>query len=280
MGKLLSPAIAFICALGGLSFLFLTPVSLTEIIILLIVFVVLFPLLFFASKKLRPLKITKVALIIISMLSCAFSVTVASKLIINTLLLDKTYYPLIALVTLLLAALIAISKNEAVKSVSLICSLAVSLIFIITILLSLIDTDFSAVAPVKFSIGLPFLICVYGCLDMCLTFKITKNKMPFNYLIGAAAAFLILLVSALSAMSVLSHNVYHTLDMPIIRLWQSTYIASFINRFEIVTLTALYTVTAVKSGLVFTYAIKNITPKYRFLTIFITSAFVIALSFL
>ena len=96
------------------------------------------------------------------------------------------------------------------------------------------------------------------------------------FVIGSALMPLYLLITVFLSISVLSSKIYCSLDTPIITMWQSCYVASFIDRFETVVICALFVVCVAKAGILLK-CVFDIFSAYRPLAFVVFSLSVIPL---
>ncbi|MBQ8605620.1 MAG: hypothetical protein IJ408_02685 [Clostridia bacterium] len=277
INKLFTPCLAFVCVLGGLSTIFTSSVNATALAIMLVAYILVATLGFYICKYLRPLKITKIAVSVWSLLSCSFSVTVAADLVVRASVLHKDYFPFVVIMTAAFCVIFALSPRTPVKSVTLVCAGVSLLAFIVIIILSVLDTDFSYPELPSPTVGDFFPVSLVAILDVFLIFKMSKHKTPISYLAGGICAFVLLLVITLVSVSVLSPKTYYSLESPLLKLWQSTYITSFINRFEIVSVTALYLITALKAAIVLRPCLENSNARLK--PVLVISVFLLCIPF-
>ena len=263
-------SMTFLCVLGGLCPVFLSNVSISTLAVLLVISVVFVLFAFYAYGYLRPLGITKIAACIFSLLSCSVTLCIGAKLLIAAKVLDKSYLMFVLLLGTITAAFFAVSKISAIKSVSLIFSVLVLSALILSLVLCLLDTDFLPPDTGNIDLKMLALLSILAISDIVVIFPISKSKSPLPFIVGTLCAFAVTGAFVTCALCVLSPAVYRAQDTPLLALLQSAYIASFVNRFEIVSVSILQISCVIKSGLTLAAAVRFVPRKYTaFIPIFV-----------
>ena len=254
MNFALESSLSFIIVFAGLSSLFLQRANFLNVVLLVAIFILFTIFSFYFVKKLKDTPFLNAVKITLAVISSAFSLYFAANVAIESGLLQKEFYPLVLVTTSLLPVCAMLSDKIPIKNISFICTTLAVAVFIIICVLSIVDTEFSKPILVKpdFKNILPFLY--FSVFDIVFLLCKSKNKTPLAYVFGGALAFGFYLVFILIAKSVLSYDVYISLEMPLLRLWQSTFITSFVNRFEVIAMSFVYLLCALKSGIILKFA--------------------------
>ncbi len=260
--NLICASFGFICVCGGMSLLFIGRANITTVALIFPIFALMAVLAFYGYKNLRKTKFLKIIICVWSVISCSVSTILASKLVTYTGVLDNSHFVLLIFLTIALAVSVSVSKKDAVKSVALIISSFATIVFLTIIALSLIDTSFSMPVIVKPEFEMLLPLAYLSVADVIFIIPFCDSKTPVSVIAGGGISVLFFLVIITIALSVLTNDVYYAVEMPLVKLWQSTFIPSFVNRFEIVSLTNLYLLTAFKCGVILYSSVKICKRKY------------------
>lgn len=243
MNKARTFSISFCFAMSGLALLLVSSADpVTTLIPLFLSPLLLFLYIRFSKPK-------KSLLALSSICSFCYSAVFASELTVKAGVLSKDCLYLVLILTCLCSLAIAFSNRFSQRYTALCTVLIASVILALVFLLSLVDTNFS---PLSFgSVKKDFLLqfVVFSSVDSFLVLPLLKNEPRFAIL-GSVVPPLYMFALTLAAVSVLSSEVFFNIEFPLIRLWQSTYIASFVNSFEVIAVIAVFSLTLVKCGLV------------------------------
>lgn len=265
MNKAASFSVMFTAVMAGLSLCFVYAVHPVMFLITL----VLCPALFLFYSRFfskygfsKPSLVLKIAVFISSLASSAYTLALCTELVTKTQVLSNDCFWLVFVLSVLTVLAVSYSKKHACRFTAVFASLAAAVLLVLIFILSLLDTDFSqpSLGSVDKNILLPFV--AFSAFDSFLVIPLL-NKESRSGALGAAVPCIYMFCAALAAVSVLSQRVYYSLELPLLRLWQSTYIASFVNNFEIIGICALFSLCLVKAGLVLKAA-ADIVPKKCF----------------
>lgn len=206
-----------------------------------------------------------------AVISAAASVTLCASLITDSSVMDKTFYPLILLLTGLFAVSFGLSGKDGAVSVSFIVGAISFALLAILIFLCVLRTDFSVpeITPPEPKILL--LLLAFSVFDAVLVLPLMRQT-PVMMLCGGAVAHLYGAGMTMLSISVLTEGIFNSVNMPWLTLWRSTFITSFLNSFEIIGVCAFFILNAVKAGIAVNIAVNMFGRKY---TVLIT-AFVFA----
>lgn len=201
------------------------------------------------------------------LISAAVSIYTGTRLVCN-FSLGNSFVPICIFLGCVTALCIALSSLRASKSVLSVMSVACIVLLLAILILCALESDFSKVVSGSADKRLIFPLAVFGVVDAIFIMPFIRKNNRCMFVIGSALMPSYLLLTVLFAISTLSKEVYYSLDTPIITLWQSCYVASFIDRFETVVLCALFAVCTLKAGMLLKCSF-DIFKKSRLPVIFI-----------
>lgn len=207
-----------------------------------------------------------------SVVSAGASVMLCASLVTDSSVMDRTFYPLILLLTGLFALCFGFSKRSAVVSVSFIVGVLSMLALLILMFLCVLRTDFGAVSLVKPDTRLSAVLIAFSVFDTVLVIPLMRGK-PAMLFCGGAAAHLYGIGMTLLAVTVLTEDIFNSVNMPWLVLWRSTFITSFLNSFEILGVCAFFILTAVKAGIAVKHALDFFGKKYASVILIFIFAF-------
>lgn len=263
MNKAVSFSVMFTAVTAGLSLCFVYAVHPVMFLITL----VLCPLMFLFYNRtfskhcfFKKGPVLRTLVFISSAASAAYTLALSAQLVTKTGVVSNDCFALVLVLSSIVVLSVAYSKKHACRFISVSTAVTAALFLLIILILSLLDTEFSAPSfgNIDKNILLPF--AAFSAFDTFLVIPLMSDKTRFG-IYGALFPCLYMLCAALAAVSVLSAGVYYSLELPLLRLWQSTYIASFVNRFEMIGICALFALCIVKAGLVFRAAASIISKK-------------------
>ncbi len=280
MNRLGDISTAFCLSLGGLSLLLAGQGSVTGVLIVTFGAAIYLTLCCLAARKTREtMALGRIRYFVggYAVVSSAVSVFLSSRLVVDAGVIDSGFYPLMVLLTLLLAFCFSVSKQNAVSSVAFVTSFAAAVLLCVMLFLCVVKTSFS---PISFSPPDPkllFLISAFSVFDVSLALPrlCGKSRMLF---FGGMAAQLYGAVTTLVAASVLSGKVFEGANTPLLLLWRSTFIASFFNSFEIVGVCMFCLMCAVKAGYTLSLAVSVFGKKAALPAVLASATAVVILS--
>lgn len=196
-----------------------------------------------------------------SVVSAGTSVMLCASLVTDSGVMDKTFYPLILILTGLFALCFGFSRRSAVVSVSFIVGVLSMSALLILMLLCVLRTDFGTVSLVNADFKLSAVLFAFSVFDTVLVIPLMRGKSAMLFC-GGAAAHLYGVGMTLIAMTVLTEDIFNSVNTPWLVLWRSTYITSFLNSFEILGVCAFFILTAVKAGIAVKHALDFFGKKY------------------
>ena len=262
MKKVLDISVYFVSVLGSLSVLLLTNANVLDVLICFALYIPFSAICVLVNKKFINNKYFKMFATIVSLAVGFFGILISAKLVSETDILTKNLFPLMLVITGVFSTLLSLSKTDAMKSVFAICSFITLSVFILTLILSVIDTDFSSITFEKADFKKITVLMSLVFADAFVMSVRFNNTNVTDMLVGGAIAFLLFILALIVSLSVLSPDVYYNLETPLFKLWQSTYITSFLNRFEVVTVSSLFLMSALKSGAAVSQSVCYFGKKY------------------
>lgn len=194
------------------------------------------------------------------LISAAVSICSGTRLVCN-FSLGNSFIPICIFLGCVCALCVALSTLRSVKSVVSVMSVVCIILLIIIIVLCAFECDFSKVISGNADKWIIFPLAVFGVVDAIFIMPFIRKTNRCMFVLGSAIMPSYLLLTVLFTLSTLSKDVYYSLDNPIITLWQSCYVASFIDRFETVVLCALYIICVLKSGMLLKCSFKIFKNK-------------------
>ena len=198
---------------------------------------------------------------IYALISAAVSVTLSASLVTDGGMMDKSFYPLLILLTGLFAVCFGMSNRSATVSVSFITAVICAVAMAVLMLLCLLRTDFSVPKISSPQPALFLLLFAFSVCDTVLVLPLIRGK-PAMVFTGGILAHLYAFGMTVTALSVLSESVFKDSNMPWLTLWRSTFITSFLNSFEIIGICAFFILNAVKAGIAANLAFEVFGKRY------------------
>jgi len=258
MNKYTSLGVTLCVSLGGLTISLLKRTDFLMYVILIALSVVsmLFYSLILRRGALpeKAFRGSKYMLAISAVISSATSVALACSLITDTAVMHKSFLPQLVAITILFSLAIAISKDSAASKSAVVLSFFAVGVLAILMLLCFVETDFSPITAGSLNIHLLLPLSAFSIFDIVFILPLINKNDGSMLLLGNTLSQIYMTALTLVAVSVLSGALFNSAQMPLMRLWQSTYIASFLSRFEIVAICAFFILCAFKSGLVLKYS--------------------------
>lgn len=214
-----------------------------------------------------------------SLLSASVSVYSGTELVCS-FALDKSFIAICIFLACSVALCLAVSSLRACKSVSAVTAIGCILFLIIIFVLCLFECDFEKVISTPVDRKLLFPLSVFCTIDSLFIMPYIRKTNKCMFVVGSALMPAYMLLTVLLSISTLSPKVYSSLNTPIITLWQSCYVASFIDRFETVVLCAIYAVCAVKAGMLLKCVFDIYSKRFFPIAFIIFSAAVVPLVFM
>ena len=210
-------------------------------------------------KKQSPFKkkfsVLKYPLAVCSVIAAAVSAANATALVTRTTVLDKSFVPLAMTLTLAFALVISLSKQYALPRTALVTVSVSAVVLVILIFLCVTETELSAIELGRLKTNFLLPLVAFSVCDTVFVLPLMTRTPKFRLLLGSAVALTYFLLTTLIALSALSNGLFFEFEMPIMKLWQSAYIPSFLSRFETVAVCVFFILSAFKSGLLLNYAI-------------------------
>lgn len=183
--------------------------------------------------------------------------------------LDNSFIPICLLLAIAVAMALAFSTARASKSVASVMSALCIILLLIVLLLCIVESDFSGDMSVSADKKILFPLAVFTVLDAAYVMPLVKRKSRRMFMLGAALMPVYMIATAAVAISALSPAVYSAADTPIITMWQTCFVLSFVDRFETVIICVLFAVCAVKAGMLLKTVISTFSKKLVFLLFFL-----------
>ncbi len=190
--------------------------------------------------------------------------------------LNKTYVALVLVLSVFVITAIALSSFYAIKYTTAVMSSLCIVFLLIVLVLSIVNKDFSKAKCLDFNIKSVLPLVALSSVDSVFVIGHIKKT---NRAVGIFAYVLMpvyFLVTTIVAMSTLSSKLYCNFDMPILKMWQTTYLASFVDRYETVIITALGALCLLKSGIM----LKSVFEINSKKAVLVTVVFAITISVL
>ena len=196
-----------------------------------------------------------------SVICAAVSVNLSASLITDGGVMDKSFYPLIVLLTGLFAVCYGMSNRDGAVTVSFVTAAIGFGVLLVLMFLCVLRTGFEMLrfdAPDR---KLLLLLTAFSVFDVAIVLPLLRGK-PLMMLCGGLAAHLYGAVMTVLAVSVLTNKIFNDSSMPWMTLWRSTFITSFLNSFEILGICAFFILNAVKAGIAVKTALDIFNTKY------------------
>ena len=182
-----------------------------------------------------------------ALFSASVSVYVGCKLVCR-FAIDSSFLPMCVLLGGGCAIILALSDIRASKSVAFVVSLVCIFLMLLILFLCIVESDLS---KEKFSFlgkRLVIPLTVFSVVDSFFIMPYIKNKNRIYFMIGNSVMPFYMLVTIAVSVCALSRSVFESLDSPVVKLWQTCYVLSFVDRFETLIICALFSVCVVKAG--------------------------------
>lgn len=269
MSKISDFGVLFCVSFGGLVLSALQCTNLVTLVFLLIVSsaVMLFYY-FLLSKPVNETgKFSKITYCVYSVLSSAVSAATAAALLSDTGALSNNFYIPLLILVCCVAAAFAYSNCEGACFTAGTVSLFVCVILVILLALCVGKIGDGVISSGKTNVKLLLPLCAFSVFDTVLILPYIKNRKTLFFNVLPVVYITVMTVIAMSAMGL---ELFYDSKLPLLHLWRSAYIPSFINRFELVALCMFLVACAVKSGIVLKRA-ADITGKDKIpiLTVFL-----------
>ncbi len=250
---------AFCISQGGLCIALMYSADIVSLAITLVLSVGVSLFCSLAVKK-RPSrsiqKITSVGALISSSVSVYIGCSLACDYALN-----KSFLPLCVFLFVTAAVYLAYSRLRAVKSVASVISVLAVILLLVILLLCIIENDFSKTCVDRGDKKILFPLCVFSAIDLIYVAAHVRRQNRCMFVIGTAFAPIYTLITAVIAVCTLTPDIYYSLKAPIITLWQSCYVVSFVDRFETVIICVLFAVSLIKSAILLKPVVKNHPKK-------------------
>ncbi len=182
------------------------------------------------------------------LVSAAVSLYTGTRLVCN-FSLGNSFIPICIFLGCVTSLCIALSSLRASKSVGAVVSVICIFFLLAILILCALESDFSKVVSGNCDKRIIFPLAVFGIVDAIFIMPYIRKSNRCMFVIGSALMPSYMLLTVIFSISTLSSELYYSLNTPIITMWQSCYVASFIDRFETIVLCALYAVCIIKSGM-------------------------------
>lgn len=214
----------------------------------------------------------------ISFSSCSYTLLLATKLLSDTKTLSPDRYSILFLVCAVTVCVVALGKPDSLRMNSVFATSICVVVFILLLALSLLDTSFGNVKSVSGGEYPVLQLVAFSVFDFYAVVTRIKHK-KHSAMLGGLFLPLYFLVSTVVAVSVMSPKVFESLERPLVSLWSSTYIPSFLNRFEIIGIVSVFLLIIMKSSLMLSNIYDIVDNKFRVLICISVSLFSIVMLF-
>lgn len=191
-----------------------------------------------------------------AVISASVSSSVAVSLVTDTDVLDKNYLPLTVTLVAVFVFCIAFSSAKSLPKTVTATVIFVSIVLIILIFLCITQSELSAVNIGSINYKLLIPLAAFSICDVVFILPHINTRSKNTLILGIALCFVYMSAMSMIALSVLSDSLFYEFNMPLMKLWQSTYIASFLSRFETVAVCSFFILCAIKSGLLLNRSLK------------------------
>lgn len=199
-----------------------------------------------------PLDLTKSVsktLYIAGALSCSSASVFTAVALAGRFVLDKTYVALLVFLSVGVAVIISLSSLYSIKFTTAVISAFALALLLLVILLSVLNKDFTKAKCLDYNVKSVLPLVALSSVDSVFVMHHIKKH---NRALGVVAFSLppaYFLITTIISMSTLSDKLFCAVDMPILKMWQTTYVASFIDRYETLVVTSLVALCLLKSGI-------------------------------
>ena len=207
-----------------------------------------------------------------ALLSAAVSVFVGCDIVCR-FALDNTFLPICVFLGCCCAVALALSNTRALKSVAFVIAVVCIFFISLILLLCIAESDFSK-EKIPFTPNrIVFPMVVFSVTDSFFIMPYVKKKNRFYYLLGNSFMPFYMFVTVVVALFALSLEIFDSLDTPIVKLWQTCYVLSFVDRFETLIICVLFAVCIVKAGIL----LKTVLDFYSKMTVLLFFGFTVLL---
>lgn len=182
--------------------------------------------------------------------SSSVSAAIASALVTDTDVLDKKFLPLTVLLVLVFVLLFCFSSSNALPKTASVAVIASTAVLVILILLCLTETELSTVLAGGINYRYMLPLVAFTLCDTVYVLPLIKGRGKFTLTLGITISIAYMAAMTLIALSVLRDGLFYEFEMPVMKLWQSTFIAAFLNRFETIAICVFFILSAIKSGII------------------------------
>jgi hypothetical protein len=153
---------------------------------------------------------------------------------------------------------IAFSTQRASKSVASAMSVTAIILLAVILLLCVLESDFSTKITVSNDKKIVFPLVVFSIIDTVFILPFIKNQNRLASFFGGAVMPFYLVATVAITFFTLAKSVCHGPDSPIIKMWQTCFVLSFIDRFETIIICMLFAINILKSGILLKTALCKI----------------------
>ena len=189
--------------------------------------------------------------------------------------LDNSFVPICLFLSFVVAVAIAFSSDRASKSVASAMSVIAITLLLVIFLLCVLESDFSTKITVSNDKKILFPLAIFSVFDTVFILPSIKKKNRIFCLFGGVLMPLYLVATVAITLFALPHNVYFGPVTPIIKMWQTCFVLSFIDRFETLIICVIFAINVLKSGIL----LKTALCKIKKPLIFIPALLAVALIF-
>lgn len=259
MSKLSDYGVIFCITMGGLVLALLKKTSLATLILLFGISVLLITFYHFILTKYNLFyritgKVTKSLLCVYSILSSAVACATASAVVAHTGAVKNEFYPVIVVLICLFALVFTCSGVKAAKNTTAISTVSVTILMILLLFLCINKRNFSYVYSGEINLLFLLPLTAFSVCDIILVISYISNKNSRFFVLGNITPLIYLIAMVLIAVSTLGNNLFSEIELPLLHLWKSTFIPSFLNNFELIALSGFFICCALKAGFVLKYS--------------------------
>lgn len=261
---------ALCISLGGMSIAFLYPTDIAVAIVVTIICAVVGILLVFLDTDRRKMDYLSVGALFSSAVSLYLGVT-----FVTDFTLDNSFIPICLFLSGVVAALIAFSSSRASKSVACVMSVLAIVLLLIVFLLCVLESDFSVAVTFENDKRILLPLTVFSVLDLVFIMPYVKKKNRIACVFGSIIMPVYLLATIIVTIFVLPNNISFLPVPPIIKMWQSCFVLSFIDRFETLIICVLFALNVIKAGVLLKTSLCKIKKQLVFIPVLLALALVI-----
>ncbi len=249
---------AFTISISIISFSLLYSVDIVGAVVIAVASVVLGILFIRLDTDLRPPLFLSVGALFSSAVSLYLGVTLVTDLTLN-----NKFIPVCLLLSFAVAVAIATSSGRASKSVAAVMSVLAVILLLVVFLLCLLESDFSAGVTVINDKKILLPIIVFSVIDTVFILPFVKKKNRVACVFGGAVIPVYLLATVTLTLFVVPHNLPFV--NPILKMWQTCFVLSFIDRFETLIICVIFSLSIVKAGIILQTALIKIPKTLLFI---------------